>query len=41
MKDEEKTKAQLIDELKKMRRLVSEFEKSETTLKQAKALLND
>jgi PAS domain S-box-containing protein len=41
MKDENKTKFQLIDELNKMRRLVSEFEKSETTLKQAKELLKD
>jgi PAS domain S-box-containing protein len=41
MKDESKTKVELINELKEMRRLVSGFEKSETTLKQAKALLKD
>ncbi|NIO86189.1 MAG: PAS domain S-box protein [Candidatus Aminicenantes bacterium] len=41
MKDENKTKAQLIAELKEMRRLVSEFEKSETLLKQAEETLKE
>ncbi|UCH92725.1 MAG: PAS domain S-box protein, partial [Candidatus Aminicenantes bacterium] len=39
MKDENKTKAQLIAELKEMRQLVAEFEKSETLLKQAEETL--
>lgn len=41
MEDEDKTKAQLIAELKEMRRLVSEFEKSETLLKQAEETLKE
>jgi PAS domain S-box-containing protein len=41
MKDENKTKAQLIAELKEMRRLVSEFEKSEILLKQAEETLKE
>ena len=41
MEDEKKTKAQLIAELKEMRRLVSEFEKSETLLKQAEETLKE
>ncbi len=39
MKDEDKTKAQLIAELREMRRLVSEFEKTEPLLKQAEEAL--
>ncbi len=41
MEDEDKTKTQLIAELKEMRRLVSEFEKSETLLKQAEETLKE
>ena len=41
MKDEDKTKTQLIAELKKMRQLVSEFEKSVTLLKQAQEMLKE
>jgi PAS domain S-box-containing protein len=41
MEDENKTKAQLIAELKEMRQLVSEFEKSETLLKQADETLKE
>jgi PAS domain S-box-containing protein len=41
MKDEGKTKAQLIAELREMRRLVSKFEKSETMLKRAEEALRE
>lgn len=41
MKDENKTKSQLMAELKEMRQLVSEFEKSETLLKQAEETLKE
>jgi PAS domain S-box-containing protein len=41
MKDESKTKAQLIAELQEMRRVVSEFEKPDSLLKQAEETLKE
>ena len=41
MKDEDKTKAQLINDLEKLRQQVAQFEKSEETLKQAERALRE